>query len=86
MLVKHQSDFPVRIRETIQDVTTRLKGEEPTVQIQGVYTKVRSFLLCKSDDESAEEESADAQWYGPDILCEEINKINEQSMKMKGNL
>mmetsp|Transcript_11969 Transcript_11969/g.30350 ORF Transcript_11969/g.30350 Transcript_11969/m.30350 type:complete len:459 (+) Transcript_11969:41-1417(+) len=67
MLAEHQSEFPVRIREAIQDVTTRLKGEEPTAQIQTIYTKVRFFLLCKSDNENAEEENADAKWYGPDI-------------------
>lgn len=75
LLVKHQSEFPARIREAIQDVSHRSNDEDTTQMILVVFAAVRSFLLCEPPLEETVQEGETPEWRGPDIEIDTRDEI-----------
>ena len=76
LLFKHQSEFPARIREAIQDVKHRSNEQDSIGLILFIFAEVRSFLLCEPLEETAQEvETTTSKWRGPDTEIDTNDEI-----------
>jgi len=79
LLVNHQHEFPIKIREFIQEAKDRVQAGESIVSVMfhlNVATKYYFFFRPKfRNDENDESIEVEALWYGPDIEVDKEEQI-----------
>ena len=68
LLVNHQHEFPVKIREFIQEAHNESEaGTSAASVMMRLYDKTMYFFLCKRENNENTQDEESTVWYGPNI-------------------